>query len=63
MTVSYSHLVIVPTCAVPAGARQGCLPRVRARDSRYDRGAGTDVNVVLSAAVGVLRDHGSRLDP
>jgi hypothetical protein len=31
--------------------------------SRYDRGAGTAVNVVLSAAMGVLRDHGSRLDP
>jgi hypothetical protein len=31
--------------------------------SRYDRGAGTDVKVVLSAAMGVLRDHGSRLDP
>jgi hypothetical protein len=31
--------------------------------SRYDRGAGTDVKVVLSAAMGVLRDHGLRLDP
>jgi hypothetical protein len=30
--------------------------------SRYDRGAGTDVKVVLSAAMGVLRDHGPRLD-
>jgi ubiquinone biosynthesis protein len=31
--------------------------------SRYDRGAGTDVKLVLSAAMGVLRDHGLRLDP
>jgi hypothetical protein len=30
---------------------------------RYDRGAGTDVKVVLSAAMGVLPDHGLRLDP
>ena len=33
------------------------------RMSRYDRGAGSDVKVVLSAAMGVLRDHGLRLDP
>jgi len=31
--------------------------------SRYDRGAGTDVKLVLSAAMGVLRDQGLRLDP
>jgi predicted unusual protein kinase regulating ubiquinone biosynthesis (AarF/ABC1/UbiB family) len=31
--------------------------------SRYDRGAGSDVKLVLSSAMGVLRDHGLRLDP
>jgi hypothetical protein len=31
--------------------------------SRYDHGAGTDVKVVLSAAMDVRRDHGLRLDP
>ena len=31
--------------------------------SRYDRGAGADVKGVLSSAMGVLRDHGLRLDP
>jgi hypothetical protein len=31
--------------------------------SRYDRGARTDVKVVLSAAMGVPRDHGLRPDP
>src|SRR5215469_1385807 len=31
--------------------------------SRYDRGSGSDVKVVLSSAMGVLRDHGLRLDP
>jgi len=31
--------------------------------SRYDRGSKSDVKVVLSSAMGVLRDHGLRLDP
>ena len=31
--------------------------------SRYDRGSKADVKVVLSSAMGVLRDHGLRLDP
>ena len=31
--------------------------------SRYDRGSKADVKAVLSSAMGVLRDHGLRLDP
>jgi len=31
--------------------------------SCYDRGAGSDVKLVLSSAMDVLRDHGLRLDP
>jgi len=33
------------------------------RMSRYDRGSKADVKDVLSSAMGVLRDHGLRLDP
>lgn len=33
------------------------------RMSRYDQGVGADVKLVLSSAMGVLRDHGLRLDP
>ena len=33
------------------------------RMSRYDRGSKADVKEVLSSAMGVLRDHGLRLDP
>ena len=31
--------------------------------SRYERGSGLDVKVVISSAMGVLRDHGLRLNP
>jgi ubiquinone biosynthesis protein len=33
------------------------------RMSRYGRGSGADIRVVMPAAMAVLRDHGMRLDP